>query len=367
MLTVANQKTLDLLMHITEAVGLQLESIEPSLVALSRAQANLRTACEEACLIVQFDEGGAELGICHRGRLLLDYRPGGHANADNVADIVAQHLSRLQRYLQHYQSYLDKPLRHVYLTGDSEAVVRAYKKFAKLRQFQVCVLDPADLSTPWKYASESPPCIETAAALGSAMSLYSNLGDQHGPNLIEQALAEQREPMRPILIRSLAPVAALLLVAVGLLALLVQEKQDTAELRAELEALSPVRSRATELSVTLSAAEAKLTQLQTLEKQLPQPDRQQVLTRITQCLPDDVWLDRLTFHDGHAASLTGASYTDGGVYDFVGNLKQVPDIGEIALEGTGVGQSATGPTTNFDLKLTLADFAGRNGNEVHHD
>lgn len=367
MLTVANQKTLDLLMHITEAIGLQLESIEPSLVALSRAQANLRTACEEACLIVQLDESGAELGICHRGRLMLDYRPGGQANADNVADIVAHHLSRLQRYLKHYQGYLDKPLRHVYLTGESDAVIRAYKKFTKLRQFEVHVLNPEELSTPWKNASETDPCIETAAAIGSAMALYPNLGEHHGPNMIEQVLAGQREPMRPVLIRCLAPVAALLLVAVGLLALLVQEKRGTGVLRAELEALSPVRARAAELSLTLSSSEAKLMQLQILEKQLPQPNWQQVLTRITQCLPDDVWLDRLTFRDGSNASLTGASYTDGGVYDFVGNLKQVPDIAEIALEGTGAGQSATGPTTNFDLKLSLADFAGRSGNEGRHD
>ena len=97
----------------------------------------------------------------------------------------------------------------------------------------------------------------------------------------------------------------------------------------------------------LTAAEAKLTQLEALEKQLPQPDWQQILSRISQSMPDDVWLDRLTVHDGTSASLTGASYTDGGVYDFVGYLKQVPDIAEIALEGTGVGQSATGPTTNF--------------------
>ena len=42
-------------------------------------------------------------------------------------------------------------------------------------------------------------------------------------------------------------------------------------------------------------------------------------------MPDDVWLDRLTFLDGKSASLSGASYTDGGVYDFVGYLKQVPE------------------------------------------
>jgi hypothetical protein len=84
-------------------------------------------------------------------------------------------------------------------------------------------------------------------------------------------------------------------------------------------------------------------------------------------MPDDVWLDRVSVRDGQSASLAGASYTDEGVYGFVGYLKQVPDIAEIALEGTGVGQSATGPTTNFTLQLTLANAAGRSEKEKRHD
>jgi Tfp pilus assembly protein PilN len=107
--------------------------------------------------------------------------------------------------------------------------------------------------------------------------------------------------------------------------------------------------------------------LKALEKQLPQPGWQQIFNHVSQSMPDDVWLDRLTFQDGKNASLTGASYTDGGVYDFVGYLKQVPDISEIALEGTGVGQSTTGPTTNFTLQLTLANLADHSDKEAHHD
>jgi hypothetical protein len=84
-------------------------------------------------------------------------------------------------------------------------------------------------------------------------------------------------------------------------------------------------------------------------------------------MPDDVWLDRLAFQDAHTATFAGASYTDGGVYDFVNYLKQVPDISEIALESTGVGQTATGPTTNFNLQVTLANPADSAGSEDRND
>src|SRR4051812_45121432 len=325
LLAVANQRTLDQLMQIAATVNLQIETIEPSLIALSRAQAHSKNVCEEACLIVQLDEDVAELGICHRGRLLLDYRPGGHTNADNVAGIVAQHLSRLQRYVQRYHSYLDAPIHHVYLAGDSDAVARARKKFADLSNFDVHVFEPANIDMPWNHAADVPGT-DLAAALGTAMALYSESTEQQGPNLIERALALHREPMRPILIRCAIPFAAVILVAAALFVFQLKQWRETALLQAELESLAPACARATELRLNLGSAEQKLTELQSLERQLSQPNWQQIFSHISQSMPGDVWLDRLSMRDGSSATLTGASYTDEGVYSFVGYLKQVPDL-----------------------------------------
>jgi hypothetical protein len=365
LLTVANQKTLDVLMSIAESVNLRIEAIEPSLIALSRTQAYLPNGCQDACLLIRVDEG-AELGICYRGRLLLDYRPGGKVNADNVAGVVALHLSRLERYLQRYHSYLNAPLNRVYITGDNEAVKRAQRKFAELPQLAVEVLDPSDLQMNWQHVAE-PPGTNLAAALGTALMYYPVAAEHQAPNLIASTLAELRAPLRPILLRALAPIATMIIVAAGLLMLCWSERRAAAGLSAELEALAPACTRATELRLKLAAAEAKLTQLGQLDRRLPQLEWQQVLSRISQSMPDDVWLDRLTIRDSRSAALTGASFTDGGVYDFVANLKQVPDIAEIALEGTGVGQSPSGATTNFDLELTLAELADPNGSEDRHD
>jgi hypothetical protein len=365
-LAVANQRTLDLLMRIADEVNLHIESIEPSLIALSRAQARLQAASQEACLIIQLDESVAELGICHHGRLLLDYRPGGNTSAENVADVVAQHFSRLQRYLERYHTYITSQLKDVYLAGDPEAVARARKKFAKLPAFNVHVLEPAGMEMQWQHTS-GPPGADLAAALGTAMALYQRGTEAEGPNLIASTLAQLREPMRPILIRSLMPVAAVLFIAATLLGLHLHQRREMSVIQAELEELQPICARATELRLTLISARNKLQQLQALDNRLPQPDWQQLLSRISQSMPDDVWLDRLTFHDARSAALSGASYTDSGVYDFVSYLKQVPGIAEIALEGTGVAQSGTGPTTNFNLQLTLSNLAGRSENEVRND
>lgn len=366
LLAVANQRTLDLLMQIAESLSLHIESIEPSLLALSRAQAHLRDACQDASLLIQLDEDAAELGISHAGRLLLDYRPGGHTNADNVADVVALHLSRLQRYLQRYHSYLHAPLKNVYLAGDTDAVNRAARRFEAIGGFKIQILEPGDLDMPWQH-TDGAPGTHLAATLGTAMTMYSETNAKQGPNLIESALAQKRPALRPVLIRSLMPIAAVLLVAAGLGLLRLNQWRQTVGLRADLNALAPACARATELRLKLTAADAKLHQLNALAENLPKADWKQVLTRISQSMPEDIWLDRLSVHDGQAVALSGASYTDNGVYDFVGYLKQVPGVADTTLEGTGVGQSPTGPTTNFELKLSLANFAAPADKDGRHD
>jgi Tfp pilus assembly protein PilN len=366
LLAVANQGTLDLLMKIASTTNLQIESIEPSLLALGRVQDHVRDACKDASLLIQLDENVAELGICHAGRLLLDYRPGGHTNAENVADVVAQHLSRLQRYLERYHSYLDAPLKHVYLAGDAAAVARAATKFEALGGFEIHVLEPCDLDMPWQHVGEIPGT-DLAATLGTAMALYADAASQQGPNLIENTLAQLRAPLRPILIRSLVPVAAILLFAAALGLLRLNQWRQIASLQTEVESLTPACVRATELRLKLTATEAKLQQLNALANQLPKAHWEQILSRISHSMPEDVWLDRLRVHDGKAAALSGASYSDSGVYDFVGYLKQVPGVEDIALEGTGAGQSPSGPTTNFELKLSLVNFAAPADKEGRHD
>jgi hypothetical protein len=366
MLTVANQKTLDALLRMADAVGIQLCTIEPSLVALSRAQGQINITSQDACLVIQLNSGGVELGICQGGRLLLDYRPGGKTNAANVADVVAQHLTRVQRYLDRHHSSLKSPIQKVYLAGDAQAVALAQRQFARFKQFEVTPLDPSQLCANWQHAGELPGS-ELAAALGTTLIDYHTDSSERTPNLMERILSESREPMRPILIRSLLPIAAVLLVALGMFVLLQRERHETIALHAQIDELEPIRAKARDAELALAVTEKKLFQFKELDKRLPTPNWGRLLTRIAESMPDDVWLEGLAFQDGHSAKLTGASYADGGVYDFVGYLKQVPDIAQIALEGTGVGRSSTGPTTSFQLQLSLSRESNPTGQEVHHD
>ena len=91
--------------------------------------------------------------------------------------------------------------------------------------------------------------------------------------MIESTLAQQREPLRPD--PDSQPDARRRRAARGRDARLVlhlNQWRQMAGLRAELEELAPACARATELRLKLAAAEAKLQQLNALEKQLPQAE-----------------------------------------------------------------------------------------------
>jgi Tfp pilus assembly protein PilN len=357
LLSVASQNVLHLLVGISASVGIKTKTIEQSLVALSRAQARLAGGVQEACLIIQLDEGEAELGVCHQGRLLLDYRPGGHADADNIAEIVAEHLGRVQRYLSRQHGNLNQTLRHVYLNGEPDVVQRASRHFAALKQFEVHIFEPGQLDLKWEYASDAPNS-EYAAVIGSVLACYDPDAAGQTPNLVERVLDASRKPLRPFLLRASIPVAAALLVALALAVMSAREHIAGGQLQAKLASFAPICLHADELKLQLLATEAKLKQLHTLDSKLPKPKWGELLQHIAQSMPDDVWLDRISFRDSKNASLSGASYTDSGVYDFVSYLKQVPQIAQIDLAGTGVGHTPTGPSTSFDLELSLTPTTG---------
>jgi len=51
--------------------------------------------------------------------------------------------------------------------------------------------------------------------------------------------------------------------------------------------------------------------------------------------------------------LSGSSYLDAGIFDFVHWLEQCPDISDVALRSTQPGQNADGPMVNFNVEVNF--------------
>jgi len=352
---VCNKKTLDTIQQAALGAGLQIDSIEPALVSTSRLVGRLKDAPTEPCLLIHVEKNTAEVGVCHEGRLLLDYRPGGHTDLKDLVEVVQTHLSRLQRHVARQLQGPPPTLRRLYLCGEQSAVDSAMPLFSACQQFEVERIAPKNIQAAWEF-EESATDSALAPALGSLLSAHLPSNERDAPDFMEHIIASTRTALRPILIRSALPLVAILLIALTMLLENHHQQSSLDQLQTQVDALSLVQGRARELRLKLSSLDSKLTQFTVLADGMQALSTAATVTRIGHCMPSDVWLSRLTIEDMHSVRLSGTSYLEAGVFDFVRWLELAPALEEVALRGTKAGQSGSGPVINFDVELNLSDL-----------
>ncbi len=362
--TVCNQATLDAVVTAAAAAGVKLERIEPSLVALCRLVGRLESDGEPPSAIIHLDERGAELGLAHQGELLLDFRPGGKGERHNAADLVKQHLERLQRYCQRHFSLEFGGLRRVYLCGPTAIVDQVRSGLAGHGQLtpepiDVARFDPQGLT----HKNGAPP----AAAIGACLTARDGARLAAAPNLLDRSSALHRNELSRSLIQYLLPVAAMLLVAAGLAVGNLIQNRACRELEDQLAAMAPVQARARELRLTLERSETKLAHLKRIATQLKSPAWRDLVTTVGHCLPPDVWLDRIVVDERGQMTLAGSSFAETGIYEFVDGMKNLPDVADVALKSTHPGGSLLGPVTNFDVECKYTGQGNLGAEGVHYD
>jgi Tfp pilus assembly protein PilN len=172
---------------------------------------------------------------------------------------------------------------------------------------------------------------------------------------MQHLIDRKREPLRPRLVRSALPLAATLLAALTLSLIGARQQRGLDAMQAEIDSLAIAEGRANELRLQMAAARAKTAQLSTLAQQLSPQIGGDVVARLGQCMPGDVWLHRLEISDRARIRLEGASYLEAGVYDFVRWLEEAPGMREVALKRTHASSSISGPTTGFELEVILGE------------
>lgn len=355
---VCNKNTLDTIHGAAVRAGLTIDSIEPALVSTSRAIGRLENNPSVPCLLVHLDGNTVELGVCHEGSLLLDYRPGGSADPSELVDLVQTHLSRLQRHIGRQLREAPPQLEKIYLCGEQAAVEKLYPLLGACKQFEVETIDPGKIQASWEFA-EPVEDSATVPALGALLSTYLPKGERDVPNFMEHILASTREPLQPILIRSAIPLAAVLLIACTIFGFNFSKQQEMDQLQSQVDSLAAIQARHRELRLQKQGTQSKLVELTTLAKGVESVPASEIVGRIGYCMPNDVWLSRLELDSTKKIQLMGASFDEAGVFDFVTWLDNAPGFEDVALRSTRPGQSAAGPAIDFNVELNLGDWNGK--------
>lgn len=356
--SVCNRQTLNTVNAAAQRAGIQIDTIEPALVAVSRVAGRLRDAPTEPCLLMYVDDNSVEVGVCHDGRILLDYRPGGRTDPSEIGPVVQTHLSRLQRHAARQLDGAPPKLNRVYLCGAKRAIAKALVSFAAYRNLEVREIRPDSIQATWELGDK----VEGSAivpALGTLLRTYLPAEEHDAPNFMSHIIASTREPIRPILVRSLLPLAAVLLVGfVGMLFnFRIQREINT--LKEQLDALQVVQSRSRELQLKEAASQDLARELTRLIDGVQPSPVKDIVARIGHCMPSDVWLSDLVVEDMQRVKLTGSSFLEAGVFDFVRWLGQAPGFADVALPNTRPSTSSSGPTIEFNVELNLVDLDGQ--------
>lgn len=348
-LAIANSKTLDTVLKVATETGLTVNLVEPSLVALCRLLGCTGRDTDEPVLIIGVSESGAEVGISHRGQLLLDFQSGGRSAPDEVADVIMRHLGRLRRYCDRYYGYAEGRLSKIFICGATEEVDSAVAKFAEHGELSVEVLTPTSVEPRWQFVeADTNPVL--CAALGTCLQSCSAAESPPGPNLADRVVAKQSRPILLEVCRSLWPVAAAAVLAFGVFLVSWHEQTACNRIVLELERIDPEVSELWQLRHEMTEANTKIALLEALDESGERVSWEMMLSSLAKCMPQDLWLDRVTIERSGQVALGGSSLREGTVYDFVSNLEPAPGWSQPAIEGTWPVSGKLGPTTKFDIQ-----------------
>ena len=361
LMTIVNRRTVASLMEVSSRAGVQINWIEPSLVSLCRLLPLIDEAhADEPTLIVHINERGAEVGIAHRGNLLLDYRPSGRATPTEFADTLMNHLNRLQRYCNRYVSFAKGSLNRIYLSGEADQVASLHEQLKKRDVLEVVTLDPPTLLSNWKFSIEHPGVL-SAACLGAAYRSRLDDDDQVGPNLLERMKAAIRQPMFKALCKTMWPIAATIALSLTAHLLAVRERANSSGLKTQITKYESEQREANLLRAQIIKHQTNSLFVTRILVGLNRSNWDDLTKRLAQCMPEDVWLDSLQMDRERGMQIDGAAYTEDGVFEFVRWLRKLPQVDRVSISATRLTRLSSGPATQFSVQCRLADSIDEKG------
>jgi Tfp pilus assembly protein PilN len=301
---------------------------------------------------------GADLGICDKGQLLFDYRPGGVDCKAQMAEIVQRHLERIQRYCNRQFRFAKGTIDHVFLCGPPDEVGKIREQFESNRGLKCEALDPRDVAPDWQYDESIGADTGFFAAMGSALVEHDSLlaaADRGLPNLMDYFLSANRAPFWPTLARATWPIAAVLLLSVGVFGVATWKNRQAAQLEIQISEQESQLASIRVMQLETETASIELGHLKKIKSGALNPSWHRVLDMVSQSMPEGVWLDSLRVEQDGTVLITGPGATEDLIFDFVRYLKQIPVLENVNLEGQQPVRLPIGPAIKFDIKCKFND------------
>lgn len=357
-LTVTNKETLDNVVTAIQDAGLIVELVEHSLVAMCRAVGRTGRDKHRPVIAIDINERGVDLGVSYRGQLLFDYRPGGIDSKERIGEIVSRHLERIQRYCGRQFKNGSENISEVLLCGIADDLPDVADQFVG-SGLTAEIFDPKTVSPESDYSVNCKLNAHYVAPLGSLVIEQSQLDqppEERGlPDLMDTFRARLKEPLVPTMLKAAWPIAAAVMVAVGFYVAASLERGNAAINEEQLALLEADRTRVEEMRLEAEESTQRINHVNAIIAGVENPTYHKLIAAIGQSAPDGVWLESLRVDDEGGVSIQGPGRTDDLVFGFVRQLKKLPMLSDVTLQGQQPVQLQQGPAIRFDIKCKYVE------------
>jgi hypothetical protein len=307
---------------------------------------------DEPVLIADGSGTHWDLGIAYQGQLLLDYRPAGASNEDALSEALDGHISRLKRFCHRHRGITSSGLNRLTIYGENEKLSRTLATLGDRNQISISILEVPSIDSVYRIDERfRSSCY--VPAIAAIMPLLTNVSVEQIPDMLGPV---RRAPDRPLAIQmalAIFPAVAatlFLLISYGLVSNERRREQGMFDSRAQIENqmhLTQVRME------ELTGQKELLLNLERIEKQTRETRWDKLLTRVTQCLPDTVRINEFRVDAEGMVRIDGATVDETNVYNVVDHFRRLPDVRQVALQGTMPASQSEG--IRFIVNLTTGE------------
>lgn len=354
--TVANREVVECITSAVETANLRLFRMEHSLSAICQAIGHAEHDAQQAVLIVITDVGGrAELGLSYRGQLLLDYRPTLVESDLNEpypwAEAVRKHIKCLRRFVQKELPRGESDLEKMCLPGAEQVSAALAHKLKSEHELTSFAFSVSEITDQFETQEPAPETAEMLAAIWLARGNEPTESVVVAADLM-QSLTTMKRVSTWGMVKMLWPLAACILLTVGLYVMAGQHGTELSAAEERLESLQPTRMEFAALTMRLEQNKEASKNIEALKAKIPTVHWNEILKSAGRALPQGTWLKSLTIEEQSQIVISGASFTDDAIFDYLGKLSDSTLFEHVTIRATRSIRLRSGPAFEFEISAT---------------
>lgn len=329
--------------------SLELESVDGALTCVCRLT-GLARLDSSPLLLVWLGANGAEIGISYKGRLQLNYHAGESITPAQAAETLGKHMKRLQRFCNRYRQVDgSSELSRVLVLGRPEQSAELRERLQQLHFDHVYTLaDMCSTQLGEKLGGEQLCSAGVASALGGLL-VHMEANVLPTTDVFDKYLLSKPQSWVGVLFRdgwtSFAAAAVLLVTLCCSWGLTMAVRR----IESECDVLASSFDAEREQLLELDELRSVLREYERLEARVAQQSVREIIGKVAGCLPEETRLDWCGIDTQGELVLKGTMLETDRTYEVLKALRDLPEIGEVALESVG-------RTSNYGKIATLFEI-----------